>query len=112
MAVRCLNTPSNSGLGVGAVPTRDLEKSTAPMAAIVAIHRTAEGPSVRFKSNKTPRHPDEAPSKSTPYTRPIGNGERVSAKLTTTPEKKNGTARHSANSVHAPIVLMEGTTTG
>ena len=40
-----------------------------------------------------------------PYTRPIGNGLRVSARLTTTPEKKNGAAMTRASSSQITTVV-------
>lgn len=112
MTARRLNTASRSGRGFGALPMAEPEKNSAPAAATAAIHRTAEGPSVVFRSNRTPKQPEAAPSRSTPYTRPIGNGLRVNARLTTTPEKKNGTAMHSASPAQIAIAVMERTTTG
>src|SRR5262245_33989620 len=112
MALRRSNTLLKTGRGFGAVPTPEPENDTAPAAAIAAIQRIADGPSVVLSSKRTPKHPDAAPSKSTPYTRPIGKGLRVNARLTTTPEKKNGTAMQSASSSHVNIAATDRTTIG
>src|ERR687896_782063 len=80
------------------------------MAALT--HKTAEGPSVTFRSASAPRHPIAAPNKSTPYTRLTEKGLRVSARLMTTPQKKNGTDKQSASSVHIQTVLANLLITG
>ena len=88
----------------GAFPMPEPAKNIAPTAAIEATQRTAEGPSVKLRSNKAPKHPTAAPTKSNPYTRPIGKGLRVRERLTTIPEKKKGTAMVNDNSAN---VMME-----
>jgi hypothetical protein len=42
----------------------------------------------------------------------MGNGLRVRARLTTMPEKKNGTAMHTASSAHVHIAVTESLTVG
>src|SRR5262245_16975452 len=75
-------------------------------------HKTAEGPSLWLSSSSTTRHPAAAPNKSKPYTWPMGNGLRVRAKLTTIPEKKNGTAMQIASSPQIQIPVTDALTTG
>jgi hypothetical protein len=53
-----------------------------------------------------------APIMSTPYTRPIGKGLRVRARLIVTPEKKNGSARQVARMDQVANAVMVGAVIG
>jgi len=97
---------------LGTVPIPALAKSLAAIAPTTLTQSTAAGPFVRSSSTRTPRHPIAAPTMSTPYTRPIGKGLRVRARLIVTPAKKNGSARQIARSHQLAIAVSVGPVIG
>src|SRR5262245_39051777 len=94
---------SEAGARVCAPAVLDVSNSAADPAPSAATRRMAEGASTRSSTARTPRQPAAAPTRSTEYTVAMGNGLRVSARLTAIPEKKKGAA--------IVIAMMRNTTT-
>src|SRR5688572_26455380 len=110
-----------SAIAAGRIPTRrerrtgggdsdwSREKQNAPAAAIAAASRQSDVTLNRpeSRSGTTATQAAAAPARSHAYSRPTGALVRVSAIVTTIPEKKKGTARTAVTAAIATTSMTE-----